>query len=223
MSKAHKFVFFAITIIATFFAVYSGYMYSKNNTNKTENSQNETSNEEISATNNIKNESQNTSGEKASEVSNKNERPSSPTDVVTVAQNDTLFTIGQANDVSYLLLAEANGIDADKIKVGDKIAIPKNNQISFSINSEQAKKLQSQIAEGKNLFRYSSLETARADCPTYYGLSLSDAFSIIKQDITSGLAEIQATHDGKQYLITLSQPETKGEKGIWAITTIKPN
>jgi len=151
-----------------------------------------------------------------------NNRPSSPTDTVKVEQGQTLMTVGTNVGVNWTVLAEVNGIDADKINAGETIIVPKNNQVAYTVNAEKAASLQKESDSGKNPFRLSSVETAKSDSPTVYGIAVTDAFTQSKIDLTLGTAEVAVIHNNKNYTIILTQPVTKGEKGIWAITSIKP-
>lgn len=150
-------------------------------------------------------------------------RPSAPSDTYTIQQGETLFSIGKKLDVNWTQLAEANGItDANKIKAGQVLVVPKNNQVNFTVNSAKAAELQKAADTGKYAFRLSALDTAKSDSPSVYGLATTDTFKETKVDATAGSATITATHESKIYDIKLTQPATKGEKGIWAIESIKP-
>lgn len=151
-------------------------------------------------------------------------RPSAPTDTYTVAAGDTLSIIGSKLDISWPTLAEANGLseeDADKIKVGQVLIVPKNNQISYTVNTAKAQEIQTKVAGGKDTFRLSPADTAKSDAPSAYGLAVTDTFTQKTLDTAAGTAVVTGTHNGKNYEIKLSQPVTKGDKGIWAISSIK--
>lgn len=152
------------------------------------------------------------------------DRPSAPTDTYTVAAGDTLSIIGSKLDISWPTLAEANGLseeDANKIKVGQVLIVPKNNQISYTINTAKAAELQEKISGGKDTFRLSPADTAKSDAPPAYGLAVTDTYTQKTVDAAAGTAIVTGTHNGKNYEIKLSQPVTKGDKGIWAIESIK--
>lgn len=149
-------------------------------------------------------------------------KPSNPTDTVVVGTGETLFAIGQKAGVSWTIIAEANGIDADKIKVGQTIIIPKNGEVAFSVNVEKAQSIQKDVDAGKEAFRLSAAETAKSDAPAVYGLASTDTFTQSKIDESAGLATVIVTKGDKTYSISLTQPVTKGTTGIWAIASIKP-
>lgn len=149
-------------------------------------------------------------------------RPSSPTDTVVVEAGETLYTIGLKVSLSWTVLADANGINADKIQAGQTLIIPKNNQISYTVNQEKASSIQKDVDAGKNTFRLSPVETAKSDSPSAYGIATEDTFTQVKVDKNAGTATVSVTHNGKNYEISLTEPVTKGEKGIWAIIAIKP-
>lgn len=151
-------------------------------------------------------------------------RPSAPADTYTVGSGDTLSIIGSKVDVSWITLADANGLsteDANKIKVGQVLIVPKNNQIAYNVDSAKAQDLQSQADSGKISFRLSAADTAKSDAPPCYGLAVTDTFTQKTVDTTTGTATVTGTHNGKNYEIKLTQPATKGDKGIWAIVSIK--
>lgn len=149
------------------------------------------------------------------------EKPSKPTDVYTVARGETLFAVAQANGSNWQDITEANGMtDADKIQAGKVLIIPKGGQVSFTIDNTLATTIQKDADGGKYQFRLDPVETARSDAPSAYGLKITDTFTLKNSD--NGSAQVQATRDGKNFLIKLTQPITKGEKGIWAIESIKP-
>ena len=150
-----------------------------------------------------------------------NNRPSSPSDTVVVAAGETLSIISQKVGVSFAKIAEANGISADKIQAGQTLIIPKNDQVSYTINQDQAASLQKDTDGGKYAFRISAAETAKSDSSPVYGLVTTDTFTQTAIDQNAGTATVIAVHSDKTYIISLVQPVTKGAKGIWAISIIK--
>lgn len=151
-------------------------------------------------------------------------RPSAPTDTRTVAAGETMSVIAADLDMSWIDLAEANGLttdDANKIKVGQVLIVPKNNQISYTVNAAKAQEIQTKVDSGKDAFRLSVADTAKSDAPSSYGLAITDTFTQKTIDATAGTATVTGTHNGKNYEIKLTQPVTKGAKGIWAIASIK--
>lgn len=153
------------------------------------------------------------------------DRPSSPTDSHTVASGETLFQIASKYSLTWIQIADANGIseaDANKIKVGQVLIIPKNSQIGYTVNQTKAQALQTEVNAGKKVFRLSAIDTAKSDVAPSYGIAVADTFKETKVDQAAGTATITVTKNGKIYEIKLTQPATKGEKGIWAIESIKP-
>lgn len=150
-------------------------------------------------------------------------KPSVPSDTVVVAAGETLFAIGQKAGVSWTQIAEANGIDPDKLKVGQTLIVPKNNQINFTIDKVKTASLQKDVTNGKYLFRLLTVDTVKSDASSSYGLLSTDTYTQKSIDLTAGSATVIATKGDKTYTVTLIQPDTKGEKGIWAIESIKKN
>lgn len=149
-------------------------------------------------------------------------KPSSPSKTYTIQNNDTLFGIAQSQGVTMAELSEANGItDADRIQAGQVLYVPENGQVEYSVDQDKANSLQGQADQGKIQWRLAPDETARADAPTVYGLKVSDTYTVKSRDDQKGMATVQASSELGNFLITLSQPATKGQKGIWAIDSIK--
>lgn len=149
------------------------------------------------------------------------EKPSKPADTYTIQRGETLFSIAQSQGTNWQDLAEANGLtDVDKIQAGQALIIPKGGQINFVLDNTRATSLQQDADNGKYQFRFDPVETARSDAPNYYGLETTDTFVLKSND--NGNAQVQANIESKNYIIKLIQPVTKGEKGIWAIESIRP-
>lgn len=151
------------------------------------------------------------------------DKPSKPMDLYVIKQGETLFAVASANGVTATQLTEANGItDPNKIQAGQTIIIPKGGQVSFQLDNTRATSLQKEVDGGKYQFRLSPEDTARSDAPTAYGLTVADSYILKTSNKDAGTAEIQASREGKSYLIKLGQPIIKGDKGIWAIELIEP-
>ena len=232
MAKGYKVLFTLLIILAGLLAVSSGFFYAKNR-----NLENILSDESVKTDDTPKTE---TTGLNSTTPATEpktatttpptattapvvtGNKPSGPTDTVVVGMGETLFQIGQKVGVSWVVIAEANGIDADKIQAGQTLIVPKNNQVAFSVNTDKANAIQQSVTQGKDPFRLSPSETAKSDALKIYGIAASDTFTQVKVDLTAGTAEISCLHTDKTYTISLTQPVTKGEKGIWAISSIKP-
>lgn len=151
------------------------------------------------------------------------DKPSQPSDTHTIQKGETLFAVAQKNGTIWTELAEANGItDANKIQMGQILIIPKSNQVNFTVNADRANSLQKEVDTGKWPFRLNPADTARSDASSVYGLVVTDNFTLKSEEKNNGTASVIGSHGGKNYLIKLSQPTTRGEKGIWAIESIGP-
>ncbi len=149
------------------------------------------------------------------------ERPSSPADTYKVAKDETLFAIAQKFNQTWTEVVAANGLDdANKIMAGQVLIIPQNEVVNFEVNQEKADKLQKAADAGKNLFRLSPEETAKLDAAPVYGITSNDQATLKSKD--NGEAVVTIKKEGETYQIKLTQPITKGDKGIWAITSIAP-
>lgn len=149
------------------------------------------------------------------------EKPSHPADTYTVQRGETLFVVAQNVGSNWQDISEANGLtDADKIQAGKVLIIPKAGQVNFTLDSTLAATIQNDADEGTYPFRLDPVETARSDAPTSYGIKISDNFAL--KNKSEGSAQVQVSIEGKNYLIKLNQPVTRGDKGIWAIESIRP-
>ena len=230
MTKSIKILFTVLLVIIGLLAITSGYFLAKDlslDQNKSTASSSDTKTEDTptdKTSDATKPAATTTPPAPATTTTAAGDRPSSPTDTYTVVKDDTLFIIGQKVGMSWTQITGANGIaeaDADKIKIGQILVIPKNNQVSFTVNSTKAQELQKQVDAGQKAFRLSAVETAKSDASSAYGIVDTDTFKENQVDNTSGAATIIATHGDKNYEIKLIQPATRGEKGIWAIESIK--
>jgi|GEM_PF-815506 len=232
MTNGLKVLIITLIVIIGLLASTSGYFYAKslNLENQTKDTTANTAPSEgtVSDTSTATTDTATPAGSTASasitQASSSGNRPSAPTDTYTVTSGDTMSIIGGKLDISWLTLAEANGLttdDANKIKVGQVLIVPKNNQISYTVNTAKAQELQNKANSGTDTFRFSAADTAKSDAPTAYGLAVTDSFTLKSTDTTTGVATVTGVHNGKNYEIKLTQPITKGDKGIWAIVSIK--
>ncbi len=229
MNKQFKILFVILLVVIGLLATSTGFFYAKTlslkKSTKDTTSTSEDTTKKITDTAETKTDTASTSTT-TSQVTTPaplGSRPSSPSDTVTVKSGETLFSIGQDIGVSWTVISEANGITDEKIKVGQTLIIPKNNQVGFTVSQEKAASLQKDVDGGKTLFRLSALDTAKSDSSPCYGITTTDTFTQEKIDETAGSATVKVTHGDKTYSINLVQPVTKGPKGIWAIESIKPS
>lgn len=223
MDRQTRIIFISLIILIGLLAGSNSYFVAKNlkngaNSSKEISSEQTTAIEEIKATDQASN--------KQSEVTkpaSSSEKPSKPKDTYVIQKGETLFQIAQSQGVNWQDLAEANGLtDADKIQSGRTLIVPKGGQVDFIVDTPKAENLQKSTENGQYQFRLSPEETARSDAPPVYDLQVADNFVIKNNDANQGQAQVQAGHDSRNYLIKLIQPGVKGEKGIWAIESIKP-
>ncbi len=159
-----------------------------------------------------------------SKPASSSERPSHPTDTYTIQKGETLFEIAKKNGTTLFELTQANALsDQDKILSGQKLIIPKNGKVGYTIDNSKATELQSQADYGRLPARLSPEETCRLDAPDVFGLAFDDSFIIVSRDDNTGKAQVKVNAKaGGNFLIGLSQPIKKGDKGIWAIEEITP-
>lgn len=150
------------------------------------------------------------------------EKASHPAKTYTIQSRETLFGIAQKEGTTMSELAEANGIsDTDKIQAGQVLIIPENGQVEFILDNTKAANLQSGVDQGKTAWRLNPDETARADASGAYGLEISDVYTVKDRNDEGGKATVNASSENGNFVIILIQPVTKGQKGIWAIQSIK--
>jgi len=149
------------------------------------------------------------------------EKPSHPAKTYTIQGRDTLLGIAQKQGTTLAELADANGIsDTDKIQAGQVLIIPENGQVEFILDNTKSTSLQTGVDQGKTPWRLNPDETARADASGAYGLKISDVYTV-KDRSDEGKATVTASSENGNLVISLIQPVTKGQKGIWAIQSIK--
>ncbi len=228
MNRSTKVFITVLIIVLGILASSTGFFYAKvlkfGQQDKTVSTTSPAESNEESGETSLASENTSTATSAVTEVSSASNRPSTPTDTHKVAAGESMSSIGSEFDLNWITLAEANGLssdDADKIKVGQVLIIPKNNQISYTVNAAKAQEIQTKVDGGKDAFRLSAADTAKSDAPSAYGLAVTDTFTQKTIDTTAGTATVIGIHNGKNYEIKLTQPATKGEKGIWAIASIK--
>lgn len=223
--KVRNLIIFLLVIVGILAAA-SGYFFAKTmglEKSKTVSNSNTTKNTASTTTSNANaNANTNAVASSVTQPAALGNRPSSPSDTVVVAVGETLSAVGEKVGVGWMKIAEANGIEADKIQGGQTLIVPKDNQISYTVNQEKAASLQKDTDGGKYAFRLSAAETAKSDSSPAYGLTTAETFTQTKIDETAGTATVSVTKGDKIYTISLVQPVTKGAKGIWAISSIKP-
>ncbi len=149
------------------------------------------------------------------------DRPSSPSVTHKVENGETLFSIATKYDLTWTQLTEANGIaDADKIKAGETIIIPKDGQVDYTVDSAKVNTITKSVTAGKYSFRLDPVETAKTDAPPVYGLMNNSTYKLEAKDDKAGTATVTAQAGDRKITIKLSQPDSKGAQGIWAIVSI---
>lgn len=153
----------------------------------------------------------------------------------TVAENDTLFTIGLKFDILWTHIAKANGIDENTpLFIGQKLKIPSNESDQattqnedtqiLEINLTDAQAEQSKVnSDGTDSWRRDAVEVARREAPTSFNLAPGDPYSLVATDVQKGTATVFLQKDEKSYTFSLIQPVDKGENGIWKIEKIVIN
>jgi hypothetical protein len=87
----------------------------------------------------------------------------------------------------------------------------------FFTSDERAKELQKRVDAGGDEWRKDPLQVAKIEGPAR-GL-LPDLDYVLKSE-SAGKAQVEVVHGGKTYRISLVQPETQGEGGVWVIGEI---
>lgn len=223
MNKQIKLVFYGLITLVAILAASNGYFYAKSINSATKNGS--TDGSSISKTPEASKSSVPTpqTSSPVAKLASSNERPSNPSDTYTIARGDSLFSIAEKNGLTLLELSSANGIiDNNKILFDQILIIPKNNQINFTIQNDNAATLQKYVDNGKIQWRLSPEETARSDNAGSYGFTTADTFTLKEKNINEGTASVIGVVEGKSYLIKLIQPGNKNDKSIWVIVSIAP-
>ena len=143
MARNLKVLFGILILFIGILAASTGFLYAKTvtlqkNTNKSS-SDSQSTNKNVATSTTANTPASASAVTKPAPIGN---RPSSPSDTVVVEAGETLFVIGQKVGLSWTVMAEANGIEADKIQAGQTLIIPKNNQISYTVNQDKASSIQ---------------------------------------------------------------------------------
>jgi len=221
MTKQMKVIFYGLIILVAILAFLATFFFAKSRNVKTQTQSSPTPTSSLSS----QAKSTPTPGPSQStavtKLASSTERPSNPSEIYTIVRGDSLLGISQTKGVPLDELSTANGItDSDKILVGQVIIIPQGNQIIFTVDNTKSTEIQKNVDNGRTLWRLSPDETARSDNAGAFGLSTTDVYTV--KDSNDGQATVTVSKDGKNYLIKLTQPATKGDKGIWAIVSIAP-
>lgn len=223
MTKQIKILFYTLIILIAGLSFSTSFFYAKSR--KISVSPSPTKNlTDVQAAADVKNKEDQgpASSSEVTKATTSAEEPAHPSQIYTIQLKDTLFSIAQDNGLTLAELAEANGItDANKIQAGQVIVILKNGQVEYTIDNEQLAILQKQVDNGKIPWRLDPVETAMADAPIIFGLKISDKYSLVSKDVQAGQAIIKAESEAGNFLITLIQPNIKGDKGIWALKIVK--
>lgn len=152
--------------------------------------------------------------------------PSNATTTYVVKKGETLYPIGLKLNISWELLARVNGLaDPNKLREGDVLVIPtvddktKKVTVSFMVAQDKAKTWQTKVDGGANPERKNPVETTRLDMPPLFGITNTTKMGL--SDSTPDTVKVLVSATGGDLIVTLTQPVTKGDQGIWAITEIQ--
>jgi hypothetical protein len=87
----------------------------------------------------------------------------------------------------------------------------------FFTSEERAKELQKRVDAGADEWRKDPLQVAKIEGPAR---GLYPHLEYVLKSETAGKAEVEVVQGGKTYRITLIQPVTQGEGGVWVISEI---
>ncbi len=157
-------------------------------------------------------------------VSASTSRLTQPKNLYVVKSGETLQAIAGNFNISYLSLAIANGISEPyNIKIGQNLAIPtldeksKKLYIEFTL-SQKASDIQKKIENGQNTFYADPIQSAQAQSQGYFGFTFDQSFS--EKSKTTEKIILSTKNQNGEFEVELSQPLSKGEKGVWAINKI---
>jgi cytoskeletal protein RodZ len=135
----------------------------------------------------------------------------------TAQQSNNSTSEGQNNQIQN---AENNQGNTDQSgnTPADTQTTTKDGDITVGqITSSNSTQIQDNVNSGNQPWRTDPLQVAEADGGDY-GFTLSDQYDFL--GTTDSVAKVRVGHQGKNYIIELTQPEKKGSSGIWAIKKI---
>lgn len=145
----------------------------------------------------------------------------------TVQAGETLFTVGLKYNLMWTSIAQLNNMTENQaLVVGQVIKIPLNstgqkiNEEILSVSSDDSKLAQEQFKNGQNKWRSDPIAVVRQTAPIDYHLKNDDTYALVSLDKQNGQAKVGVTHDGQIIDFDLTQPQEKGDNGVWYITKI---
>lgn len=219
MSRQMKSIFYSLILLVGILAFSTSFLFAKNRSINPKPSQ------EALGENTKKSAEPQTASTGSSQITKataSSDEPSHPENIYTIKSNETLFSIAQNHNITLAELSEINDIDdSDRIQEGQLLVIPDGGVVKYKVDTNQAQILQNQVDNNRTLWRVKPEETVRADGPVIFGLRIDDKYTLKDKDEANGTATVEAESANGRYLFTLVQPVTKGEKGVWAIESVK--
>lgn len=156
------------------------------------------------------------------------DRVSQPAQTHAVADGETLAPIGANYQIGWLRIAEVNNLaDPYPLKIGQILILPttdKTLQVKFTADSAKARAAQTRVDAGSDSWRTDPRVVSGAEHHGVFGITSNDEFRLEATNDAQHTATVLVTHltNGQvvKYLVTLSQPVTKGQNGIWSIDSI---
>ncbi len=161
--------------------------------------------------------------------------PASTDQTYIVKHGDTLFSIGKQFNLTWPVLAAANNLtETTPLKEGQVLTIPSAAQantiqtksVDIKQTDEEKQNLQSaqdyaNAGTGQLAYRLVPTQVvAQSPLLSQFQFTKSDLYIEKSKDLTAGTATVEVTHLGKVYTVSLTQPLTKGEKGVWTPTKV---
>lgn len=151
-----------------------------------------------------------------------------PANVYLVQPKETLFAIGTKFGIGWQLIKSANGVTNENLIQADfPLVIPKLDsrsdyfRVNFVVNEDKASELNRELRDQESSPLFSSLEVAKTTAVPYFGVAITDSFSILEEDLANGTALIEAKNEAFTNVIGLIQPKEKGKRGFWGVLYVE--
>lgn len=152
-----------------------------------------------------------------------------------IKKGDTLYSIGLQYKIDWPALAKFNDLtDQSVLKEGQVLKIPSETEAKtaqareYVVPENAEEKTSLQTAQdyatngtGQLAYRLVPAQVVQQSLLlSRFSFSNDDLFIEKSKDYSKGDAVVEVTHAAKLYNVYLSQPLTKGEKGVWTPTKV---
>lgn len=151
-----------------------------------------------------------------------------PAHVYLLAPRETLFALGTKFRLDWQLIVLANGLaNENVVQAGKQLVIPKLSnetdfyRIEFLLDQDNASTVNREVRNGEKSDLLDPIKVARDQAVPFFGISDSDEFKLLEQNVNEGTALVEARNGELVNVVGLFQPKQKADKGFWAILYIE--